>query len=224
MLVLLKRDFSPIIEEDIPYIKQYAKQMYFFIQNKAIVHAESYYKQHGNNAIIELYNSYNYGYKAIYYSIIWLLKQYEIDLAFNDNELIINASGEGHVDVVKLLLSLPAKYRINITTKNNFPIIFASSEGHTDIVKILIDYGADPAARQNRPLVAASQNGHTEVVKLLLSLPSKYGINPTILHNRAIMEASRHDHRAIIKLLLQDNRVVNSLTEEQLDYITQKLE
>lgn len=99
----------------------------------------------------------------------------------------LEACRKGHVDVVKLTLSLgfladanyPAVGDLNIND-DLFPLgqykswldiglNLAAIHGHTNIVSLLLKAGADPTLRGSASLLHAGQNGHLETVKLLLA-------------------------------------------------------
>jgi len=123
------------------------------------------------------------------------------DPSENNSDAIRWASYNGHLEVVKLLLSDPRVDSSDVNTA----IRYASSNGRTEIVKFLLaDPRVDPSANNSDAIRWASNNGHLEVVKLLLSDPrvdSSYDINA------AIRYASSNGHTEIVKLLLSDPRV-----------------
>ena len=89
------------------------------------------------------------------------------------NEKLLDASDEGILNIVKLLIKLGA----DINAKNydgNTPLIFASANGYLDIVKLLIENGADINVKNKRKHTAlywASIKGYEDIVELL----KKYG-------------------------------------------------
>ncbi len=82
------------------------------------------------------------------------------------------ASKNGHLEVVKYLVSLGA----NIRSENDFALKYASRNGHLEVVKYLVSLGANIHADYDYAVKYASQNGHLDVVKYLVSL----GAPPTI--------------------------------------------
>jgi len=88
------------------------------------------------------------------------------DPSTDNNYAIRWASGNGHLEVVRLLLSDP---RVDPSVNNNYAIRRASENGHTKIVRLLlVDPRVDPSANNNYAIRRASGNGHLEVVRLLL--------------------------------------------------------
>ena len=84
-------------------------------------------------------------------------------------ESLIDASLNGHVEVVEALLAKGAD--INAKTKIGWTaLIGASLKGHVEVVKLLLAKGADINATTEdgrTALMAASSKGHQEVVNLL---------------------------------------------------------
>jgi len=84
-------------------------------------------------------------------------------------EPLCEASYEGHLDVVKLLLEA----RADVTAVDKYgatPLHKASAKGHIDVVKLLVELGADVAAAdkvEKTPLHKASDRGHIDVVEFL---------------------------------------------------------
>jgi ankyrin repeat protein len=90
-----------------------------------------------------------------------------VDPSDCNNAAICCASHNGHLEVVKLLLT---NKRVDPSDCNNYAIRFASINGHIEVVKLLLqDSRVDPSAYNNFALHLASFKGHYEVVKLLKS-------------------------------------------------------
>jgi len=96
---------------------------------------------------------------------------------------LMAASGEGHTEVVKLLLE--AKAEPNAKTDTGMDALGAAcGQGHAEVVKLLLKAGASVNSGEEAgfalgnhfgnlvgftPLMAASVGGHAEVVRLLLA-------------------------------------------------------
>lgn len=92
-----------------------------------------------------------------------LLKKYKT----NNNNAIIIACNNGHLDIVKILLD---DGRIDPAVLDNEAIIIAARNGHYEIVKLLMnDTRVNPAARNNKALKDACRRNHRKVVNLLLT-------------------------------------------------------
>lgn len=87
------------------------------------------------------------------------------------NTALIAASGNGHGDIVKLLLDKEADISA-INANGDTPLIAAASFGSNRIVRTLLQKGANPNVRANNgvtPLIVAAGNNHIEVVETLLA-------------------------------------------------------
>jgi ankyrin repeat protein len=62
----------------------------------------------------------------------------KLGLVENKDDLLIDASVNGHLDVVKLLI----EYGADVTAKDNQAICWACIYDHSKIVKLLIKHGA----------------------------------------------------------------------------------
>ncbi|OAP54807.1 hypothetical protein AYL99_11255 [Fonsecaea erecta] len=122
------------------------------------------------------------------------------------------ASGEGHVEIVKLLLDSGADVNAPGKRYSDTALQAASAKGHVEIVKLLLDSGADvnaPGKRYGTALQMASAKGHVEIVKLLLD--SGADVNaPGGYYATALQMASAKGHVEIVKLLLDSGADVNA--------------
>lgn len=94
---------------------------------------------------------------------------FNINPSMDDNILIILASQNGSVDMMKILLKDP---RVDPSACENTAIIHASEKGNVEVVKLLLlDPRVNPSAGENDALVGAIFGKHMELFKLLLSDP-----------------------------------------------------
>ena len=120
-----------------------------------------------------------------------------VDPTADNNYAIRCASHNGHLDVVKLLLTYP---KVDPTADDNYAIQWASHNGHLEVAKLLLTLPkVDPSADDNYAIRSSSRMGHLEVVKLLLTLPK---VDPSADDNAAIRCASRNGNLDVVKLLL----------------------
>ncbi|PVV02890.1 hypothetical protein BB560_002644 [Smittium megazygosporum] len=126
------------------------------------------------------------------------------------------ASGNGHLELVKLLLEYGAD--IDFQNKEN-PLAEASKNGHLDIVKFLLDYGADSggfgenplksgarvSCYDGSPLKSASRIGESNIERLLL----EYGDDVHYENDLSLMLASQNGHLDVVKLLLENGADVH---------------
>ncbi|KAH0430099.1 nacht and ankyrin domain protein [Colletotrichum camelliae] len=124
------------------------------------------------------------------------------------------AAKEGHVEIVKLLLSRGTDIHSLHSHPNLFSrmpaIVGAARRGHREIVELLLDSGEDVNRRdecwERTALSAASGNGFQEIVELLL----ERGANVT-LDWQALASASKGGYDGIVKLLLDHGADVNAV-------------
>jgi ankyrin repeat protein len=155
------------------------------------------------------------------------------DVTAMDQEAIREASANGHVKCVKLLLMDP---NILPHAQDNEALIRAASRGHLLVVLLLLqDKRVDYRAQNYAALYQAYAKGKIEVVRHLFELAlsdptqgqnfcirfaSRIGdsitvstllknraIDPSVKNNYALRIACRYAHKEIIKILLADERV-----------------
>ena len=84
---------------------------------------------------------------------------------------LICASGNGHIDVVNLLLQQKNVNINQLTDDGNAALHYASFHGHTETVKLLLVHSdIDVNIKDNAgdtPLKIASRDGHTQIMELL---------------------------------------------------------
>jgi ankyrin repeat protein len=85
------------------------------------------------------------------------------DIHVNDDNPLRWASMNGHLDVVKCLVSHGADIHVN----NEGALRWASLNGHLAVVELLIKHGANFYADDNLAIKWASNHGHTHIVKYL---------------------------------------------------------
>ena len=76
------------------------------------------------------------------------------------NLAVICASGNGHLEMVKYLVSLGA----DIGSDDNQSVKCASRNGHLEIVKYLVSLGADIRSENDISVRWASENGHRLII------------------------------------------------------------
>lgn len=127
------------------------------------------------------------------------------------------ASGEGHIETVKLLLDKGAKIDIS-DNKGLTALHLASINGYFKTVRLLIDEmeNIDIAGKINglTALMLASGKGHIKTVKLLLNREAK--IDATDKNYRtALMWACLQNRISIVELLLRREAKTNIVNKEQ---------
>ena len=85
---------------------------------------------------------------------------------------IMAASGNGYIEIVKLLISFGADINC-VHDIFGSALLLATTSGHSEIVQILLENGADPSISDNNgytPLISAAFYGHEEIFKCLLGI------------------------------------------------------
>jgi ankyrin repeat protein len=105
-------------------------------------------------------------------NLVIQLLEYGLPESYNLNDLLIDASKYGHIEIVKLLLEKGANIN-HKNCKNYTALIQASYNGHIEIVKLLLEKGANISEKTHyasTEIIFASVMGHHEIVKILLNV------------------------------------------------------
>ena len=92
------------------------------------------------------------------------------------HQALMVAAHQGHIDIVKLLISRNADINAKHSFSGNTALIGATHQGHIDMVKLLIDANADLNIKNNEEKTAlqiALGQGNTEIANLLKSAGAK---------------------------------------------------
>ncbi|KAJ6539678.1 ankyrin repeat-containing domain protein [Mycena capillaripes] len=120
------------------------------------------------------------------------------------------ASGEGHIEIVSLLLDNGAEVN-TVDRFNDSALLIASARGHTDIVRSLLENGAEVSAQGGHygtALVAASLGGHTDTVRSLLENGAEVNAERGDW-STALVAASVQGHADIVRSLLENGAEAN---------------
>ncbi|EAU37833.1 conserved hypothetical protein [Aspergillus terreus NIH2624] len=121
------------------------------------------------------------------------------------------ASGEGHENVVQMLLDRGA----DINARGSFygnALQTASLQGHSNVVYILLDRGADVNAQGGsfgNAVVAASLQGHEKIVQILLDRGADISARGGYYDN-VLQAASYGGHEKIVQILLDRGADINA--------------
>ena len=124
---------------------------------------------------------------------------------------ILLAVGEGHEEVVKLLLRRKDVKSDKLDSNGRTLLCCAAQNGHEGVVKILLkrdDIDPNRSGESDKtPLHHAAENGHEGIVKILLerddvspNKPNKYGQTP-------LCRAAQDGHEGVVKILLERDDV-----------------
>jgi hypothetical protein len=107
------------------------------------------------------------------------------------------ASTQGHVDVLKLLLT---NKRSGTVSAMQDALRCASKRGHVEILKLLMsDKRVDPSMYESEALRKACEEGHVEIVKLLLK---DYRVQSNAMNDEAVRAASMNGDVEVVRLLV----------------------
>ena len=117
------------------------------------------------------------------------------------------AAGNGHLEVVRLLLEAGAFCDEATKDEGATPLILAAQNGRLEVLHMLLEAGAscDKAATDDgaTPLILAAANGHLEVVRLLLEAGASCDKAATDDGATPLILASVNGHLEVVRLLLE---------------------
>jgi ankyrin repeat protein len=135
------------------------------------------------------------------------------------NEFLIEASRNGHKDILTFLLEKGID--INQNDKSGYTaLMWASREGHKEIVKMLLEKDSIEINQKDKlfgqtALMWASEYGHEEIVKMLLE-KENIDINQKDWKGQtALITASDEGHKEIVKMLLQHKNIDINQTDDE---------
>ena len=109
-------------------------------------------------------NNYDVVKKCLKHSIMCNKRNNNIISNEEKNDMLIDASINGNLEMIKILL----EYGANIHVKNNRPLYHACDKEHLDIITFLIKNGANIHLNNDRVLREACKHGKINSVKLLI--------------------------------------------------------
>lgn len=115
------------------------------------------------------------------------------DITAHNNDAVMRAAENGHLEVVKYL----HEHGADIMAGNNSALRGAARWGHSEVVKYLHEHGAEIIAGDNDALRCAAEYGHLEVVKYLY----EHGADLTARDNYAVRYAAKNGHLKVVKYL-----------------------
>jgi len=142
-------------------------------------------------------------------TVVKKLLTLDIDLQKNATEYLLPAIETMPIDVIKLLLENGA----DAQTKNNQPLMDAAINDDPEIVKLLIDYGADINARSGAPLYwGGAKSGNPQVIEALLDA----GADIHASRDAALMWSITIGHKENVLLLLERGADIHTLNDDAL--------
>ena len=125
------------------------------------------------------------------------------------------AAGEGHLEVVKLLLEAKANREAR-DSEDRTALLLAANSGHAETVKLLLEVGADKGVFDSYDMTAlhiAAGNGHAAVVKLLLEAGAETEA-VTDQSWTALHCAAAFGRTEVVKLLLEAGAEKEAVTDQ----------
>jgi len=125
-------------------------------------------------------------------------------LANGPDTTIVEASKNGHIDIVKTLI----EKGVDINTKDDYgytSLSYAALKGHSEVVDLLIEYGADINARNHwggTALVQAVFFGHIDIAKILID--NGADMNVTIHGDSLVVYATKNGYDDLVDHLINN--------------------
>jgi len=148
-------------------------------------------------------------YFGIVETTVGLLKMKKWDLNATDvvgNTAILLAVGQGHEDIVKMLLEQEGVNPNTADINSQTPLLLAAEYGEEGIVKLLLehrDVALNTADERGRtPLLWAAENGDEGIVKKLLEREDIAPDTVDMDFQTPLLGAARNGHEGIVEMLL----------------------
>ncbi|XP_044743261.1 ankyrin repeat and KH domain-containing protein 1 isoform X4 [Chrysoperla carnea] len=129
------------------------------------------------------------------------------DLELGASTPLMEASQEGHIDLVRFLLESNADVHAQTQTGDT-ALTYACENGHTDVANILLQYGADlehESEGGRTPLMKACRAGHLCTVQFLLQKNANVNRQTTNNDHTPLSLACAGGHLAVVELLLSQS-------------------
>ena len=132
------------------------------------------------------------------YDMISLLINLCYNIHLEGDYLLRHAAREGHLEIVKLLISKGADIHAYAECALRWSTRYSKTPNHMEITKILISKGADIHIYQDFPLRYAADTGNIYLLKYLLEI----GANPRAKDSGALIMAAKRGYIDIVKVLI----------------------
>jgi len=131
--------------------------------------------------------------------------------------MLLAASGNGHVAVVRFLIERSADVDL-VRPDGTTPLFAAVQGGHSTVVEILLAHGANANLATSdlghTLLYDASEEGHADIVEMLLGKGADVNQPTTDDGKTALHVASQHGHATVVEILLAHGANANLATSE----------
>jgi ankyrin repeat protein len=146
-------------------------------------------------------------------NMVTLLINHGADIHARNSLALIQASGNGSLPIVKILLEKMEKQIVNDINLGNHKVyqqptnfdiamIGATLNNHYEIVHALLLKGANPSINNSEVLINSVEKGNAEMVKLFL----EFGVDPNILDGTVIKKAVKEKYLDVVDVLVNFER------------------
>jgi len=108
-------------------------------------------------------------------------------------EILALAAHNGHLDIVKFLISIGA----DVCYSDNLPLLWSAISGYVDIAKFLVGHGADMFSN-NYMLAYCAEHGHLEMVEYLVN----EGVDAHAYNDAALRWSAEKNKLHVVKYLI----------------------
>ena len=125
---------------------------------------------------------------------------YENESVELDNKVLLDASANGHLELVKYLITILKKtksFTVRMVLEDD-ALLLACANGHLEVVKYLLYSGADSECKDNEAVCIAAENNRMEVVEFLV----KEDADIWAQDGSAVLRAAKNGHLEMVKYLI----------------------
>lgn len=127
------------------------------------------------------------------------------DISAGANTPLMEAAQEGHLELVKYLISNAGAEINTATSSGDTALTYACDNGHTDVAEVLVSAGANieqEADGGRTPLMKACRSGHASTVEFLISRGANVNKVSTNCDQTPLSLACSHGHLEVVEILL----------------------
>ncbi|XP_067660308.1 ankyrin repeat domain-containing protein 50-like [Haliotis asinina] len=141
--------------------------------------------------------------------VVHLLVKHGANLYLRDkrgNNVLHLACSEGHLDVVKYIMSLDTMNINRRGYERRTPVMLAGEGGHTEVVEFLVKHGVNLSFRdnsRNNILHLACWEGHLNVVKYITSLDTVNFNSGGLVGKTPVILAGKRGHKDVVEFLVK---------------------